>query len=650
MKAIQPAFYKIFVVASLALFSCTKVDNPIEPTPEPFHSKEYPVSLLATAGSATKISYTPNADSSTHAFSWSELDELSIIVPQTPNTNQKFIAQNPQNTSSLNGNLFTWEGEKTLFGVYPYNSNTYTIDESALTLNVAPRELSYDVSLESNLTNTLMVGSSASVSYDAQGSLNLSQLNFSQVMSIFQIDLVDIPEGESVVELYFKANEAVFVSGADIAMADASIVEGTQILSDSITMTVSNQTGSTAQLNLPLLPCDLSGKNIQMIIVCQKDQNKIMYVENFVQGLNFKRNSILTRGQGKFSLLKDSDQIIGGDGLTLSKIAGGFVPEGDQWTIVDYNATSDSFEGLRTLLESLESSGREISITFENLRSIPSGALERRTSAGVSALVAVSAPWATEIQEEAFLNCVALREVNFPLVETLADRAFEYCTSLQSLTLNKATSLGDKALYYCETLTNVTMPMLQSIAGQAFEQCESLESISLPSLEILADNVFNYCDNLKTINFPNLTKIGERAFAYCKALVEFSFEKVIEADDQAFYDCELLERASLPSLTTINKGLFENCEKLHTLELALKDENTKLKSMAEEIFDLPFSKFQQGNITLTLGAANSDLVENNTLTVGIRSYTFKKIIISGSGTQGDESIGASGEDAAGVRW
>ncbi|MBR3699324.1 MAG: leucine-rich repeat domain-containing protein [Bacteroidales bacterium] len=108
------------------------------------------------------------------------------------------------------------------------------------------------------------------------------------------------------------------------------------------------------------------------------------------------------------------------------------------------------------------------------------------------------------IEEKAFRNCMALREINTPQpLSSIGDYAFEGCSSLESYGLQASISkLGEGCFRNCTSLTSVTFPTsLNNIPAKAFEGCTALEEI--------------YIDR-------NMLTIGEKTFFGCAAVTDFT--------------------------------------------------------------------------------------------------------------------------------
>ncbi len=104
----------------------------------------------------------------------------------------------------------------------------------------------------------------------------------------------------------------------------------------------------------------------------------------------------------------------------------------------------------------------------------------------------------TEIESNAFQQCIALEEVEFP---------------------STLTYIGHTAFFSCTNLKELNLPSsLKEIASSAFMACYKLTDVTIPEgVEKIGTFVFNGCHSLKTVNFPASLKILDGgAFAGCR--------------------------------------------------------------------------------------------------------------------------------------
>ncbi|MFI3299194.1 MAG: leucine-rich repeat protein [Rikenellaceae bacterium] len=221
-----------------------------------------------------------------------------------------------------------------------------------------------------------------------------------------------------------------------------------------------------------------------------------------------------------------------------------------------------------------------IALVFPNLKVIPELAL-----AGCAASFSVSAPNVTTIGDYAFVACLSMTSVSLPSATTIGEAAFELCIALTSVSLPLATTIGDYAFCECKALTSVSLPLATTIGDYAFVACVSLTSVSLPSATAIGVCAFRGCPNLESVSLPSVTSLGDASFQY--------------------------------------SGLVN-------LELAT-NENCVITYFGAILFS---SEYDDDNVILHIGSANSDLVSGNTITVnndvyGMQYYTFKEIYIDG---------------------
>ncbi len=235
--------------------------------------------------------------------------------------------------------------------------------------------------------------------------------------------------------------------------------------------------------------------------------------------------------------------------VTLADLSADNIPELDTWVITDTTAESGSdFAGFNAAIVALTDSGREISIIFPNLQSVPSYAISGQESHNSSmndkCIVSISAPVATNIGISGFRNCDALVSIDFPMVITAQDYAF----------------------YSCGILADINMPLLETVGKYSFAYIKGISTLDLPSLVTSANYSFAG-SSIVTANLPNLVTVGSSSFRSCEALVSFDAPNVETVYNSAFYDCESLVSISLPKATLIDYSAFRSCAKLTTVDL-----------------------------------------------------------------------------------
>ena len=138
----------------------------------------------------------------------------------------------------------------------------------------------------------------------------------------------------------------------------------------------------------------------------------------------------------------------------------------------------------------------------------------------------------TELGEEAFWRCAALKRVVLKNVAQIKQSTFYECSALESISLGtKVTEIGSLAFANCVKLQSVTIPTsLLRIDNLAFNGCTSLENITLSNAErlsIIGEKAFADCSSLKAIYLPaSADDVGKSAFEGCTSLEYLSMSRI----------------------------------------------------------------------------------------------------------------------------
>ncbi len=190
----------------------------------------------------------------------------------------------------------------------------------------------------------------------------------------------------------------------------------------------------------------------------------------------------------------------------------------------------------------------------------------------------------TEIDERAFINCSALKEIYFVDTEKLTvpesalslimARAFENCTALEKIDLSnvKVISLARKAFYGCTNLkTIVNMQTIGSMYDSAFEGCTSLTNIDITGLHISGADVFKDCTKISGVETGYFTAIGDRMFYGCISLGSIIINNT-SVGANAFEKCSSLSSVTFgaelngqPAYVSVGDMAFKGCASLSTV-------------------------------------------------------------------------------------
>ena len=108
-----------------------------------------------------------------------------------------------------------------------------------------------------------------------------------------------------------------------------------------------------------------------------------------------------------------------------------------------------------------------------------------------------------EIEEDAFLGCHALSDVEFDKLEIIGEGSLCYCKSLRSINMPSVRRVGVCAFEGCKALTDAVFGEdLEGIGGGAFYECTALRRIAIPLKDglIVGDSAFFDCPNLSRVD------------------------------------------------------------------------------------------------------------------------------------------------------
>lgn len=215
----------------------------------------------------------------------------------------------------------------------------------------------------------------------------------------------------------------------------------------------------------------------------------------------------------------------------------------------------------------------------------------------------------TEIGEEAFYNCVALKKVIIPdSVTSIGDYAFSECRALTEINMPESVrnigsaafsgtlwlenkrrenslvsvnnilielqtcsgdmtipdgivGIGGGVFKDCGSLTNITISdSVTNIGDSAFEGCTGLTEIIIPDgVTSIGASAFEECTGLTGIIIPDgVTSIGDRVFSGCSGLTSIIISNnVTSVGDSAFSYCSGLTNITIPnSVTSIGEEAF----------------------------------------------------------------------------------------------
>ena len=185
-----------------------------------------------------------------------------------------------------------------------------------------------------------------------------------------------------------------------------------------------------------------------------------------------------------------------------------------------------------------------------------------------------------EIEEYAFLNCLALREVSIPSsLKIIGESSFRNCEMLNTINLHDGiTKIADEAFFNCPALHINRLPNQLLFLGKgAFKLCNVQNSIIPETLIEIGDKPFpREC--------RNLTSRSERYIIQDSLLIDSWKNELIQLVDAHVPEVNIpvgivkirasafahtdIERIALPSsIKEMDYGVFWGCKKLKNVQL-----------------------------------------------------------------------------------
>jgi hypothetical protein len=99
-----------------------------------------------------------------------------------------------------------------------------------------------------------------------------------------------------------------------------------------------------------------------------------------------------------------------------------------------------------------------------------------------------------EIEDDAFIGCGALSDVDFDKLEIIGEGAFMDCSSVRSINMSSIRRVGGEAFMRCRALRGAVFgEKLERIGAFAFYECTALRRITIPLKDnlIIGNDAFN---------------------------------------------------------------------------------------------------------------------------------------------------------------
>lgn len=144
-------------------------------------------------------------------------------------------------------------------------------------------------------------------------------------------------------------------------------------------------------------------------------------------------------------------------------------------------------------------------VRIPNITSLSSGVFR-----GCSKLVSASVPYAKNIANDAFLDCVSLKKLDIADAESIGANCFAN-TGLEYVSLKKVKTIGNSAFANNTELALVSLANVTSVGAYAFQNCPELQIVYMPALKTLTNNSFSGCPKLLSLWLPSVETINRNA-------------------------------------------------------------------------------------------------------------------------------------------
>ena len=174
-----------------------------------------------------------------------------------------------------------------------------------------------------------------------------------------------------------------------------------------------------------------------------------------------------------------------------------------------------------------------------------------------------------------FENCTNLQSINLRNITYIPDYFFKNCTSLTSIgETNNITRINNEAFLNCNLIGDLEFPSLIRTGGHVFRNNTNLTSVKFSTdfiggvtdnYNVLPDSGFENCTSLKTIyNYSNINRINSNCFYNCSSLETFDFSNIKQVRGTVFKNCYKLasDLSTLLNIEYIGDNSFENCTSL----------------------------------------------------------------------------------------
>ena len=196
------------------------------------------------------------------------------------------------------------------------------------------------------------------------------------------------------------------------------------------------------------------------------------------------------------------------------------------------------------------------------------------------------------VYKYAFNGRTDITSVTIPRgVDAIGEYAFNDCTSIRAITVaDGIKELGAATFYNCKSLAVINIPKsITKLNNSLFQNCIKLATLSLPdSITAIGDSAFSNCDSLVDVVIPDsVVTVSDSAFRYCDNLKTVTIGAKVESiGSWAFSNCDSLEAIILPtSVKSFGNLVFFKCFEFANIYYMGTEEQWAEISMGINVFD-----------------------------------------------------------------
>lgn len=300
--------------------------------------------------------------------------------------------------------------------------------------------------------------------------------------------------------------------------------------------------------------------------------------------------------------------------------------------LLDIEGLSPTFRKVETLLlpDMMKKANKSFGELMPRLRLVISGSLLEEIGnyafTGHKGLTGFSSNRVLKrVGEEAFNDCVSLKDIVLPTTITEIGRSAFYNCAMNLLDLDvRECKLNSFCFSSCRGLKRVTISGKLEIDTGTFKDCQQLQKVNMYDCECrrIPSLMFSGCFNLSEITLPSkISSIGSFAFEGCNSIAEMTLPPSLkDLDSDAFNNASITELNIEGDIEIIGDRAFQECNIGNGLEVP-----TSVVSIGDMAFDtMSIRSIDLTKCSRLMYIGNDALYSNNLLRVTLPDDPFSR--------------------------